>query len=78
MNENRSVFALDGVTGMLIATVLLLTILAGLTVWGLSVQQNSATNYYDIKDEMSIGSGIMGNNISIQSDHVIDVEAGSK
>jgi hypothetical protein len=46
-NTNRGVFVLDGVTGMLIATVLLLTILAGLTVWGISVQKKSATNYYD-------------------------------
>ena len=54
MNENRSVFALDGITGMLIATVLLLTILAGLTVLGLGVQNANAANYYDIKDEQSI------------------------
>jgi len=54
MNENRSVFALDGITGMLIATVLLLTILAGLTVLGLGVQNANATNFYDIKDEQSI------------------------
>ncbi|OIP55034.1 MAG: hypothetical protein AUK54_04890 [Helicobacteraceae bacterium CG2_30_36_10] len=78
MNENRSVFALDGVTGMLIATVLLLTILAGLTVWGLGVQKASATNYYDIKNETSIGSGIMGKNVSKQSDHIVDVKLGSE
>lgn len=54
MNENRSIFALDGITGMLIATVLLLSILAGLTVWNLGVQNSSATNFYDIKDEQSI------------------------
>ena len=54
MNENRSVFALDGITGMLIATVLLLTILAGLTVWNISVQNANMTNFYDIKDEQSI------------------------
>lgn len=54
MNENRSVFALDGITGMLIATVLLLTILAVLTVWGLSVQKESAGNYYDIKNPTEI------------------------
>jgi hypothetical protein len=54
MNENRSIFALDGITGMLIATVLLLTILAGLTVWGIGVQNSGATNFYDIKDEQSI------------------------
>jgi len=46
-NTNRSVFGLNGVTGMLIATVLLLAILAFLTVWGLKVQQQSAQNPYD-------------------------------
>lgn len=54
MNENRSVFALDGITGMLIATALLLTILAVLTVWGLSVQKESAGNYYDIENPTEI------------------------
>jgi len=46
-NTNRSVFGLNGVTGMLIATVLLLAILVFLTVWGLKVQNNSAQNPYD-------------------------------
>jgi len=46
-NTNRGVFTLDGVTGMLIATVLLLSILVVLTIWGIGVQQKSATNYYD-------------------------------
>jgi hypothetical protein len=46
-NTKRGVFSLSGVTGMLIATVLLLAILGALTVWGLMVQQASATNYYD-------------------------------
>lgn len=52
--ENRSVFALDGITGMLIATVLLLSILAGLTVWGLGVQQGSASKFYQIENEKDI------------------------
>jgi hypothetical protein len=52
--ENRSIFALDGITGMLIATVLLLSILAGLTVWGLGVQQGSAANYYQVENEKEI------------------------
>ncbi|MDD2782174.1 DUF4006 family protein [Sulfuricurvum sp.] len=52
--ENRSIFALDGITGMLIATVLLLSILAGLTVWGLGVQQGSAANYYQVENEKDI------------------------
>ena len=46
-NTNRAVFGLNGVTGMLIATVLLLSILVFLTIWGMGVQQKSATNPYD-------------------------------
>jgi hypothetical protein len=73
MNENRSVFALDGITGMLIATVLLLSILAGLTVWGLSVQNANMANFYELKDETSIRSGIGGNGSSA-ADHIVDVK----
>ncbi len=54
MNENRSVFALDGVVGMLIATALLLSILAYLSISAISVQHAQAENYYKIKDEKSI------------------------
>ena len=50
MNENRSVFALDGVTGYLIAVVLLLSILAFLTVAAIGAQQNNATTYYKIDE----------------------------
>ncbi len=53
-NTNRSIFALDGITGMLIATALLLGILAGLTVWGISAQQNNADKFYIIKDANSL------------------------
>lgn len=52
--ENRSIFALDGIVGMLIATVLLLSILTGLTIWGLGVQQDNATNYYQIENAKEI------------------------
>ena len=71
MNENRSVFALDGITGMLIATVLLLTILAGLSAWSLSVQNANMTNFYEVKDEQSIK--MFG---SKAEDHIVTV--GSK
>ncbi|MCK4874322.1 MAG: DUF4006 family protein [Sulfurimonas sp.] len=71
MNENRSLFALDGITGMLIATVLLLVILVVLTITSLGVQNANATNYYDIKDEQSIK--MFG---SKAEDHVVTV--GSK
>ncbi len=46
-NTKRGVFGLNGVMGMLIATVLLLSILAFLTTWGLNVQQGSASHFYD-------------------------------
>ena len=69
MNENRSIFALDGITGFLIATVLLLGILAWLTVWGLSVQKANATNFYKIVDEQSIQMRSVDN-----TKHMVDVK----
>ncbi len=54
MNDNeRGIFKLSGITGMLIATALLLTILAVLTVNGIKVQQNEATNYYKINQDLN-------------------------
>jgi len=69
MNENRSVFALDGVTGMLIATVLLLGILVFLTINAIVVQDREAANFYDIKDESSIQMRSVDN-----VKHVVDVK----
>lgn len=46
-NTNRGIFTLSGITGMAIAVVLLLAILVFLTVWGIGVQQKSASNFYD-------------------------------
>lgn len=46
-NTSRSVFSIHGITGMLIATVLLLSILAFLTLNAIGVQQANATNAYD-------------------------------
>jgi len=46
-NTGRSVFSINGIIGMLIATALLLSILVVLTLWGLSVQQKSANHFYD-------------------------------
>ena len=53
-NTNRSIFALNGITGMLIATVLLLSILAVLTVLGLQAQQAVADKPYTIKDPQAL------------------------
>ncbi len=54
MNENRGLFTLSGITGMLIATVLLLSILAGLTAWAIAVQQGSSDNYYYLENPQDI------------------------
>ncbi len=53
-NTNRNVFGLNGITGMLIATVLLLSILVGLTMWGISVQQEVANKPYEIATPQAI------------------------
>jgi len=69
MNENRSIFALDGITGMLIATLLLLSILAGLTMWGFAVQKNNGENFYKIVDVTSIKMNSVDN-----TKHIVDVK----
>lgn len=53
-NTNRGVFALNGVTGMLIATVLLLSILAGLTCWGISAQQSVMQKPYTLENASAV------------------------
>ena len=54
MNEKeRGIFTLDGITGMLIATVLLLSILGVLTYFAINVQQNEAQNYYQINQDLN-------------------------
>ena len=53
-NTNRNVFGIHGITGMLIATVLLLSILVGLTIWGISAQQQVANKPYKIENAQSI------------------------
>jgi len=53
-NTNRNVFGLHGITGMLIATVLLLSILAVLTIWAISAQQEAADKPYEITNPQTI------------------------
>lgn len=54
MNDSeRGLFSLvHGVTGMLIATVLLLSILAFLTVNAIAVQQANAEKYYEVNQDL--------------------------
>jgi uncharacterized protein YqeY len=63
MNENeRGLFSLNGITGYLIAVVLLLSILGFLTFSAITTQQANATNYYkinqDLKDAMKAGDKV--------------------
>lgn len=53
-NTNRNIFSLSGVTGMLIATVLLLSILAILTIIGLKIQREAMNQPYSLKDTQNI------------------------
>ena len=49
-NENRNMFGLHGISGMLIATALLLSILAFLVTNALTVQQDNAQKFYYIEN----------------------------
>jgi hypothetical protein len=69
MNENRSVWALNGLTGGLIATGILLSILAFLSVNAMSVQKANSENYYKIVDEKSIKMFSVDN-----AKHVVDAK----
>ena len=54
MNENeRGVFKLHGITGMLIATALLIGILIALTMSAINVQQDQSTNFYKINQDIN-------------------------
>ncbi len=55
MNESeRGLFSLvHGITGMLIATVLLLSILGGLTFFAITTQQANAENFYEINQDLN-------------------------
>ena len=46
-NTSRGLFKLNGITGMLIATILLLSILAFLVTTAVKVQRDSITKPYD-------------------------------
>jgi len=54
MEKQGSAFGIHGITGMLIATVLLLTILAGLVTAAIATQQATAQQSYEIKDPQGI------------------------
>lgn len=55
MNENeRGLFSfIHGITGYLVAVVLLLSILTVLTFLAIGAQQNNATKYYEVNQDLN-------------------------
>ncbi len=54
MENQGSAFGIHGITGMLIATVLLLSIVFGLGTAAVVTQQATAQQSYELKDPLSI------------------------
>ena len=54
LNRNRNVFGLNGITGMLIITALLIGILVVLTMRGIGVQQEVSNKPYEIPNPQTI------------------------
>ena len=73
-NTNRNLFGLHGITGMLIATALLLSILVILTVWGISVQRDSATKYYDASSITGSLTNIKANSVDNAKHSFVDAK----
>ena len=69
--ENRSIFTLNSLGGMLIAVLLLLSVLAFLMVKAIGAQQDNATNFYKIENEKEIKMFSTEN-----AKHVVDVKQG--
>ena len=59
--SKRGVFSLDGVSGYLIAVVLLLSILGYLTYLAIGVQSATATQYYEVQDRHNIAMSSLDN-----------------
>ncbi len=59
--ESRSIFALHGITGLLVATVLLLTVEGTLVFLAIGAQQGAAQEYYYIEDAKGIEMKSAGN-----------------
>ena len=55
MNENeRGIFSfIHGITGYLVAVLLLLSILGVLTFFAISAQKNNATTFYEVNQDLN-------------------------
>ena len=69
VNEKRSLFSIHGMTGFLIATVVLVVVVLSLAYAAYLAQVENATNYYKVErlnEVKMIGSK--------RADHIIDVK----
>ncbi len=71
VNENRSLFSIHGITGFLIATLVLVGVVLALAYAAYLSQVENATNYYEVKDMKSVK--MIG---SSRAEHIIDVKRG--
>lgn len=71
MMENRGIFTLNSLGGMLIAVLLLLSILTFLMVKAIGAQQNNASNFYKIENAKEIKMFSTDT-----AKHVVDVKKG--
>lgn len=69
INEKRSLFSIHGMTGFLIATVVLVVVVLSLAYMAYVTQVANATNYYDVKNMSSVK--MIG---SSRADHIVDVK----
>ena len=54
MNKNeRGIMTLNGLTGGIIATVLLLSVLGGLTYFSITTQATNATSFYKVNQDLN-------------------------
>ena len=52
--KGSGIFALDGISGLLIAVVILLSLLVGLNIWGWHVQRKNQVRFYKIVNAKQI------------------------
>ena len=69
VNENRSLFSIHGMTGFLIATVVLVVVVLALAYAAYLSQVENATNFYKVERMNEIK--MIG---SDRADHIIDVK----
>ncbi|MBL4730518.1 MAG: DUF4006 family protein [Sulfurimonas sp.] len=69
VNEHRSLFGLHGMSGFLVATILLVVVVLSLAYFAYEAQARNATNYYDIENPELIKMRSIDN-----AKHFIDVK----